>query len=215
MIIKTPDNFYHKTDMIFSSQEIELRPGLTILVGCNGSGKSTFLKMIAASCKENDIPLFIYDQKSQGGAIAQQRYLDTDMRRFMLSSMISEGEGIFNDFSAYVEQIGAFVKKNKSTTKPIVITIDAIDSSLSINSIREFNDLFRLIASDCAKNNIEAYIVVAANSYELTRYNDCLYPAEGRYMTFAAYDNYSDFIMMTSTKLDARYKQLSANNQLR
>lgn len=207
LTIKTPDNYYHESDKIFASTDITLKPGLTILVGCNGSGKSTFLKMIAEHCKENDIPCFQYDRVIDGGERARERYLATDFKKLLTSTVISEGENVLHDFADYIGKIKQFVMKHKNE-ESIAILIDAIDSGLSIDAIRNLKRLFHVIAEDCQANNIDAYIVIAANSYELACYESCLYPAEVKFLTFGDYDTYSDFIMDTNSKTSARYKAL-------
>ena len=76
LIISTPKNFYTKDDKIYKKPQTIFQKGITVLVSCNGSEKSTFLRMIEDICRTNKIPVWKYDNLSQGGASAEQSLFD-------------------------------------------------------------------------------------------------------------------------------------------
>lgn len=44
-----------------------INPGVTVLVGCNGIGKTTFLRQLRNKLKKSDIPYIEYDNLHDGG----------------------------------------------------------------------------------------------------------------------------------------------------
>ena len=59
--IKIPREFYNKGERIFDKGTLTFEPGITVLIGCNGSGKSTILRHIKDHCRREDIPVLYYD----------------------------------------------------------------------------------------------------------------------------------------------------------
>lgn len=57
MRIKLKDNF----NIYLGHKTAVLNPGLTFIAGCNGSGKSTFVKEVARNCRNKHIPLAFLD----------------------------------------------------------------------------------------------------------------------------------------------------------
>lgn len=58
MEIKREKFYYEENDELFKTDSVEIYPGVTALVGCNGSGKSTMAQIIKEYCKTNDIKVF-------------------------------------------------------------------------------------------------------------------------------------------------------------
>lgn len=205
--IKTDNGYYGAPNNLFVRKNINIEPGLTVLIGCNGSGKTTCLKLIKNACKEQNIPCFAYDNLSQGGSNGIENCMRTGNYAAMARNLISsEGEKIIVNLEPAASQIGQFVRKNQNSDK-IVITMDAIDSGLDIEGINLIkNCLLRPIIADCRKNNIEAYIIIAANAYETANGEKCLYPRSGNYKTFSDYESYKVFILKSAEAKNNRYK---------
>ena len=63
MKLKINKDYYDEGIEMYSTEEISLNPGVTILVGCNGYGKSTLISIVKGYCKNNDIQLLQYDSE--------------------------------------------------------------------------------------------------------------------------------------------------------
>ena len=57
MKLKINKDYYDEGIEMYSTEEISLNPGVTILVGCNVYGKSTLISIVKGYCKHNDIQL--------------------------------------------------------------------------------------------------------------------------------------------------------------
>lgn len=60
---------------LYKKRSVTIKPGLTILVGCNGSGKSTFLNCIKNTLKKEDIPYMEFNNLQDGGYHAKSESL--------------------------------------------------------------------------------------------------------------------------------------------
>lgn len=192
---------------LYNRKNFTINPGLTVLIGCNGAGKTTMLNHIKYELEKSEIPVFQYDNVHDGGSNSISRagfYDQMDTLASLLCS--SEGEKISQNIGQAAGQIGGFVRKN-SNKGEVWILFDAIDSGYSIDNIIETkHDLFDTIIEDCGKRNIDVYIVVSANSYEMACGEQCLDIWSGKYITFENYDEYKQYILKTRERKDRRYK---------
>lgn len=206
--IKVYKDYYSDDDHIFKCRSVRLKPGLTILVGCNGAGKSTLISMITQSCHEQKIPIHNYDNLSDGNTMAMNRMINiSDAYSLARNMSSSEGENISNNIADNAQIIGRFVSSAvKSGKDKIVITIDAVDSGLSIDMIDELKSgLFNMIIEDCKSRKISPYIIASANSYEMTSGEQCLDVATGKYIRFKSYEEYKSFILDSRKGKDERF----------
>lgn len=61
---------------LWKKKTIEIKSGVTVLVGCNGIGKSTLLNNIESLLKKDKIPVIHFDNLSDGGSNARsEKYL--------------------------------------------------------------------------------------------------------------------------------------------
>lgn len=198
----------YDTHILYYRKNITINPGLTILTGCNGTGKTTLLNHIKYELDKENIPVYSYNNVHEGGShsvSAAGFYGNINLLASLLCS--SEGEKINHNICQTASKLGAFVKKNQKSPE-LWILFDAIDSGYSIDNIAETKrDLFGIILEDCKKRGIEVYIVVSANSYEMACGEQCLDVYSGKYMTFESYDAYRSYILKTRERKEKRYKQ--------
>ena len=224
--IKTWRNPYDEGFSTCRKKEVEFKPGLTVLVGCNGAGKTTMLKNIESELNKEKIPVFLYDNESHGGDRAiSESIFNRDYNFAATAWCSSEGENIclnlcqnVSKFKEFIETgtVNTFAKRchralgyeedNEITSNERWILLDAMDSGYSIDNVIEMKDLFDIIIEDCETRNIEVYIVISSNEYELASGSDCFDVTEGKYINFSSYEDYKKFILHTRKKKDKRYK---------
>ena len=51
-------------------------------------------------------------------------------------------------------------------------------------------ELFPLIIEDCKKNNIEVYLILSANNYELCNGENCIRVSDAKHFKFKNYDEF-------------------------
>lgn len=226
MIIKTWRDPYDAGFTPTRPKEIELKTGLTVLVGCNGAGKSTLLLNIKESCKDSNIPCLSYDNLTDGGSHALGSVLfegDFTEGAYLYSS--SEGEcikanfgrksklfqefihkGIVNDRAnlfakIFSDRVG---KEDAIKSNDRVFLFDAVDSGLSVDSIVEVKNLFDIMMDDFKNSGKNIYIIIAANEYELARNSECFDVNTGKYIRFKDYEDYRTFILRSRKKKEDR-----------
>lgn len=201
-------DYYEHKEYLYPTKKVELKQGLTVLVGCNGIGKSTLLKQIKTQCEKKDIPCYSYNNLTDGGSNARSKagfYGDFSFLSQALCS--SEGENINLNLGNCARQLGAFVRNNSNADK-LFILFDAIGSGLSIDNIMETKEyLFKTILEDTKSKGIETYIIVATNEYEMVRGESCLLIPSLKYGRFYTYEEYRKYIIKTRKNKDKRYKQ--------
>lgn len=97
----------YETEKVYKRRSFELNPGITILVGCNGAGKSTMLRYIFSKLKKENIPYEFYDNLSDGGNQAMSAagfYGDMDL--LVNLATMSEGESIVMNYTQFAVKIG-------------------------------------------------------------------------------------------------------------
>lgn len=189
--IKTWKDPYGEGFNTCKKREIEIEPGLTVLVGCNGAGKTTMLHNIAEELKNENIPVFQFDNTRDGGLYSIGESIATGSYSFGATAMCSsEGENINMNLGKSAAKWRRFIETGDDgdRTRRLVeavrkangeeddekeipnerwILLDAVDSGFSVDNVVEMKDLFRLVMDDAAAKGIELYIVVSANAYEL------------------------------------------------
>lgn len=231
MIIKTWRDPYDAGFSPTKPKQIELKPGVTVLVGCNGAGKSTLLLNIQEHCKDNKIPCNLYDNLVNGGSNSiSEMFYNNDYAEGAYLMSASEGEcikanlgrnsslykgffesGLMNTRKNRLAMIFAD-DKNKvvndfKNNKDRVLLFDAVDSGLSVDSIIEVKTMFDEIIKDIPNYNVNVYIVIAANEYELARNSDCFDVNAGKYIRFNDYEDYRKFIIKSRQNKEKRLKQ--------
>lgn len=229
-VIKTWRDPYGEGFSPCRRKEVEFQSGLTVLVGCNGAGKSTMIHNLKSVLEKEDIPVFYFDNEHHGGANARSKsFFEGNIELGALAMNSSEGENIslnlgscaakwrkfletgdngdsINRLAAAIARRKKEEEKEKELSKERWILLDAMDSGFSIDNVIEMKDLFGLVIEDAKKFGVELYIVISSNEYELAHEANCMDVTEGKYIKFANYDEYKKFILHTRTKKDKRYK---------
>lgn len=204
--IKIQRDPYVDKEYLYARNEYQFKPGLTVLVGCNGAGKTSLLQAIEHLLDKEKVPVMMYDNLHDGGHNARSSALFRQQFEVAATLMCSsEGEQISINIGQIATKIGAFVRKNMGKPE-IWILFDAIDSGLSVDNVVEIkDDLFRTILETTLGSDV--YIIVSANEYEMCRGEQCFSVASGEYTTFDDYEQYRKFILESRKTKDLRYKK--------
>lgn len=168
---------------------VTFTPGVTTLVGKNGSGKTSMTSEINAYLKKNNIPVYHYEQREMGRRSASSFMLGGSLEETGSYCMSSEGERIIVSMSYSLQRIKQFLIKNKDA-EMVFVLFDGIDSGLSINLIRDLQEVFGLLVRDFP--NI--FIINTTNNYEFTKNSRCIVAKNGKDIAFNNYDEFVKFI---------------------
>ena len=203
-------NYYGECD-IYERDEIEVKPGVTVLVGCNGAGKTTLITQMMESLKERKIMAIMYDSLQDGGdrALSAAGYNENFklMAKLMQSS---EGENIVNNVGEFAGRLGKMIRQQPDSSE-IWVFFDAIDSGMSIDNIVDVKDFFNLVLQEKGKT---VYIIASANEYELARGEQCFDVRNGEYVTFSDYEDFRTFILK-SREIKKERKYISVGRRKR
>lgn len=196
MIIKVNKCPYNEDEELYSYNRFNLKTGATILVGKNGTGKTTMLRFIEQAVNDKgNCKLLTFDNYTQGGSQSLSSALfHNKLDHLATLACSSEGQRINANLGEFIRNIGYTVRHSESGTK-LVILMDAVDSGLSIDSVVTLKDVFDLIVEDAKENNIEVYIVASANGYELPNGMRCFSVKDGAYIKFDSYESYKTYIL--------------------
>lgn len=189
-------------EKIYKKTSVTIETGVTVLVGCNGAGKTTMLKMIEDQLKESEEAYLYYDNLRDGNSSAMSKfgyYGQLDKLATMACS--SEGERIMIVLGEKAGEIGRLARENRD--RDIYILFDAVDSGFSIDHICDLKELlFKTVLEDHPK---DVYIICTANSYEMVRGEDCIDVSRCKHIRFKDYEEYRKFILKSRELKDERY----------
>lgn len=222
---------YDEGYIMYNRKNIEINPGVTILIGCNGAGKTTLLYNLKAQLKKDDVPLLYYNNLNDGGSHSVSRHMfEGNISLGALMMMSSEGENIMNNIGSLASKLRKFIvtgdngdkierlakslhkinngeEKEEKISNERWILLDAIDSGLSIDHVVYLKDLFKCVLEDELAADKEIYVVASANEYELAADNNCFDVGKGKYVDIKSYDDYKKAILASRKKKDKRYKK--------
>jgi archaellum biogenesis ATPase FlaH len=193
--IEQPD---YIEDELFLYDTLNIEPGFTALVGCNGYGKSTLLHIIEDYCADNAIAHYVFDARTIKDKLRYQMECNPYMgiegiAQSLAHNHESEGEYIYSSLGYFASEMGAVVREAKDKC---FILIDSLDSGLSIDMIETIKDFFleTVLAEENVPRGVEMYVVVTANSYELAKDTTCIDVRSGSSLLFDDYEDYVDFV---------------------
>ena len=198
--------YYDDGRYLYTKKEATLEPGVTVLVGCNGCGKTTFINQIKYQLEDLKIHNCDYNNLVHGGHHSMDKALwhgDLDFVAKMYMS--SEGERIRENICNFATNMGRMVTQSRG--KECYVLLDAADSGLSIDAVLEYKAMFKVALEHAASINTDLYIIITANEYEMARGEKCYDVARCRYIEFNSYDEYRKFIIESRKKKDKRDHQ--------
>lgn len=209
-IIRDPNdcgNLYYRSKVAFE-------PGVTVLIGCNGCGKTTLIRQIKRLLDKEDIPYVAYDNLHDGGSNARQKagfYGDVE---FMATSMCSsEGENIVLNMGNMARSMGGLTRKHPDA-KELWFLFDAVDSGLSIDNVVDIKEyLFKTVFEHNKDKDI--YIIISANAYEMCRGEKCFDTYLCKYIDINSYDEYRDFVLKSRERKDKREENFAKKRKRR
>lgn len=231
--IPIPKDYYDEGFDICTEDGITFQEGVSILVGCNGYGKTTTLNCIKHELNKLYIPYILHDNHTDNNKQNTMEAAMQNARYDILSTAAfsSEGENISLSLSTTIEDLSMFLRygeterskrsdafaaifdedaineriKKKKESKERWLLFDAIDSGYSIDNIVEFKGLLDLLLEDSQKFGLNTFIIITANSYEMTVGLPCIDIHAGKYIDFESYDHYKKFILETAQIKKERY----------
>lgn len=183
---------WERDETLFSKNELVLTTGINVLIGRNGSGKTTSLSILKKDLDARNIPYLEFEgreEKKLEGYIPSGSSLD-DMVDIAYRHFSSEGQSMNNMFSFFCRRLGSFTHQMSNDSEFFVL-IDGIDVALDLDHLNEILSLFELISSDYPN----AYFVFTANMYELCRNRKCINVKNGEQIVFKDYEEYRDWIL--------------------
>lgn len=192
-----------------------IQPGITMLIGSNGSGKTTTLSQIHSTFS-NEWGIQKWEEISKNETIkdlyasfhydnvyeerwAKDRWMHSGLEsRFASTFENSEGQDMYDFLYYKIEEIGkAVTKAINDSKKGIFILLDGLDSGLSLDVINKIRKdvLEFIIETEKKRSNLEVYIVCSANSYEFCNNYDCIDVTNQEHITFTNYEDYSKYFI--------------------
>ena len=232
-IVRDP---YEPKEYLYTKKEFEFKPGVTVLVGCNGCGKTTLLHQIKEYLKKKKVPVVSFDNLHDGGSQARSAAAAMNDFTFLATaSFSSEGENIVMNMGRLAQTLRPFIQTGESQDRsdrlckafaravwgdqeePAIpnerwILLDAIDSGLSVDNIVDIKEyLFKTILEDAG--DITTRILISANEYEMAREEQCMDVRTGKYIEFADYEEYRTFILNSRKEKNSRHRKTRIRNK--
>ena len=202
--LKIVRDYHEAGEYLYKKKFMTFEPGLTVLIGCNGCGKTSLMQQIKNQLKNDlKLPFVAYDNQTDGGSHAMSAAICFADYGFAAQSFCSsEGEKIALNLQRIAGQIGQMLRNNPDKNE-FWILLDGIDSGMSIDAVEDLKrGLFDTIFEHYHGKDI--YLLVTANAYEMARGERCFDVVNGRYLTIKSYDRYRKAILASREYKDAR-----------
>ena len=221
---------------LFPNKELVLeKNSVTCLVGCNGSGKSTAIHFIKkeiehskrakklelspysgladafarAGGEKKKEPLFYYLDFNKGYKSARSEndfFLEAGFQM-----QLSNGEGLSRKIGQAFELIAGTLRKISGKT--LYIFFDDCDAGTSIDLIDDFKGVIDYVREDCPKFNVEFYVVITSNSFEMCRGLDCIDVSTFKHHKFTEYEEFKNFVLESRKRKDEVLEKLEKKNK--
>lgn len=237
MKIKITRDPYEYYDYLYEKNYINLRKNsITCFIGCNGSGKTTLLNSIKnrlmKECvvkvikkdfysgmvdnlvrvlsgeeeKRPDLYLIEFNKRTD----ITNNYNDHFFNSFE-QNYSSTGEGVAIRFGKYASLIGGAISKLHDCK--LMIMFDDCDAGTDISMISEIKGILDLIVKDCKERNIEYYIMLTSNSFEMARGMNCVSVHDFSKHKFTDYEDYKSFVLDSRIKKNKRIEEAKNNEE--
>lgn len=225
---KLEPDWYGEDIKMYKKKTITLEEGVTVLVGCNGIGKTTMLHQLKEQLTKKKIPVLSFDNLHEGGSKSLSSAAFNGDCAFAATAMASsEGENIVMNMGQLASILKHFIdtgevckpnerisrafaqalwgdKNEAPTSNERWLLLDAIDSGLSVDNVVDLKEqLFKTIME--TKGDKEVYIVITANAYEMARGEQCFDVYHGKYVKLKTYEAYRKLILKTRDMKNQRY----------
>lgn len=219
-------------EKIFLRKKIEIKPGVTVLVGCNGTGKTSLINYMKNQLEKENVPYISFNNLLDGGSNSRSEALyNDDMQLLANLTCSSEGECIATNLVNLSNKLTYFMEHGKTNdrfsklnnlmkelitngdeqeSEPVKerwVLLDAVDSGFSIDNIIDLKECLLKPLTELDFDG-ELYIVISANSFEMANGEQCLDVYNGKYTTFSDYEDYKNFILKSRERKEKRYEQL-------
>lgn len=200
---KVKRNYFGDRMVLFNKGTLTFYPGRTMLIGVNGTGKTTLLEEIQDQLEADGIPVLMHDNYSASGGhdLVSMLMHQGNTSAAANAWLSSEGERIMGSASNFFHDLRQFIL---NSGHECWLLFDAIDSGLSIDNIVELKAVFDDIQKDAEEHGIRLYILCAANVYEMARGERCIEPKTGKVYTFDSYTEYMQFCLDSRARKDKR-----------
>ena len=222
---------YYIEGILYKANKLTLQANdVYCLVGCNGIGKSTVLYQMIHD-NDNSLEKTAYDLKDDYNAFSNlfnskkkneydEFYIlinkntelcikdDDNVLHNLFDNFMSTGEqNVHNILPNLPNIIESLNKLEKLENKELYVMIDDLDVGVSIDVLIELAKIIDKLELKLKKLNINYYIVITANSYELARRFKCIDVINMKEISFKDYDDYANYVSETRKYKDTRNKK--------
>ena len=222
---------YYIEGTLYKANKLTLQANdVYCLVGCNGIGKSTVLYQMIHD-NDNSLKNTAYDLKDDYNAFSNlfnskkkneydEFYIlinkntklcikdDDSILNNLFGNFMSTGEqNVHNILLNLPNIIESLNKLEKLENKELYVMIDDLDVGVSIDVLIELAKIIDKLELKLKKLNINYYIVITANSYELARRFKCIDVINMKEISFKDYDDYANYVSETRKYKDTRNKK--------
>ena len=220
-------NYYNENQNLYKSNKLVLQANnVYCLVGCNGLGKSTILHQMIYdhhnSLKKTafDIdsiinPYSLMGNLKKGKEDYKEFYILLNSQTYptryqvedndvysIFGKFKSKGENTIHNLSPSLKSIFNIVKTLEN--KEVYILLDDLDVGVSVDVLIELSQVINRLELLLKDLNINYYIVITANSYELAKRFKCIDTITMEEVSFKDYDDYLKYVCNTSLYKDTR-----------
>ena len=228
---------YYIEGTLYKANKLTLQANdVYCLVGCNGIGKSTVLYQMIHD-NDHSLKKTAYDLKDDYNAFSNlfnskkkneynEFYIsinkdtklnikdDDSILHNLFGNFMSTGEqNVHNILPNLPNIIESLNKLENLENKELYVMIDDLDVGVSIDVLIELAKIIDKLELKLKKLNINYYIVITANSYELARRFKCIDVINMKEISFKDYDDYANYVSETRNYKDTRNKKEVLENE--